>query len=648
MRRLCIYLTYDRHNIVDQYIGYMLKELKTCSNYLVVVCNEREIVRGMDILEEYADEIFFRNNVGFDAGGFKDVMCSYLGWDRVYQYDELILANDSMFGPFRPMKEIFAEMNKKRADFWGLTKHGECQSASIGYMFEHVQSYFIVVRSRMLHCRQWKEYWEKMPYYSTFRETILRYEVAFTHYFAGLGYCYDTLADTEINDSLNIKNNYTQYATISYELLKKRNFPFLKKQQIAFDLLHLQTQQNLRQAIDYIKNETDYDVNYIWDNIIRNFHMVDLQRALHLQYTIEEDSIRNEKIVSGKIAVIVFAAYEEAAEYVMEYLREIRSLNSIFIYTDNENLVEEYEEQGYSCRIVRLAESVGVLAQFCDYDYVCVLHDADLTSDRESSCVGKSYFYNIWENLLKTGKHVAGILELFEKNPHLGFLASPQPNFAKYFGEYGSGWNGKFQEVERITKELHLSCQISELKVPYRITENFWIRGSALKKLNALKTEDYLYLPYLWSYLVQDAGFYAGIVESPEYSSINEVNLQYYLYQIASQVRREYGSFSSLSEMKERMLKGAAERFCMNYTSVLVYGTGDMAERYLHLLPDVKACVVSDGQFKPNEFMGLPVKYLSETVPSDDCGIVLCLDERNQRQVIPLLKQYGWEHYFCI
>ena len=39
MKRLCIYLTYDKQKVIDQYIGYILKELKTCTDYLAVVCN---------------------------------------------------------------------------------------------------------------------------------------------------------------------------------------------------------------------------------------------------------------------------------------------------------------------------------------------------------------------------------------------------------------------------------------------------------------------------------------------------------------------------------------------------------------------------------------------------------------------------------
>ena len=114
MKRICIYLTYDKQKIIDQYIGYMLKELRSCVDYLVVVCNNKEIIFGSDILEENADQIFYRENIGFDAGGFKDALCYFLGWEKVRQYEELVLVNDSMFGPFRAMQDIFSRHSHKR------------------------------------------------------------------------------------------------------------------------------------------------------------------------------------------------------------------------------------------------------------------------------------------------------------------------------------------------------------------------------------------------------------------------------------------------------------------------------------------------------------------------------------------------------
>ena len=169
-----------------------------------------------------------------------------------------------------------------------------------------------------------------------------------------------------------------------------------------------------------------------------------------------------------------------------------------------------------------------------------------------------------------------------------------------------------------------------------------------MKKLKRLKMRDYSYLPYLWSYLAQDAGYYSGIVESSRYASMNEVNLQHYLCQAASQVRRQYGEFRSFSEMTERMLWAALEDFCAKYSKILVYGAGELAKKFKGRLPNTEAYVVSDGRSRPDTLEGMPVYYLSEVKEWDDCGFVLCLNEENQRQVIPLLEEYGIEHYFCV
>lgn len=49
MKRLCIYVTYDYENIVDDDIGYMLKELRCMSDRVVVVCNYGHISCGIEM-----------------------------------------------------------------------------------------------------------------------------------------------------------------------------------------------------------------------------------------------------------------------------------------------------------------------------------------------------------------------------------------------------------------------------------------------------------------------------------------------------------------------------------------------------------------------------------------------------------------------
>lgn len=646
MKRLGIYLVYDRQSIVDDYIGYMLKELKTCVDQLAVVCNMPEIVRGRDILEAHADRIFYRENIGFDAGGFKDALCRLIGWDEVLEYEELVLVNDSMFGPFRPMEGIFAEMDGRAVDFWGLAKHGERIGEKRGTFFEHIQSYFLVIRYRMLHDFRFREYWEEMPFYAFFWDVIERHEVKFTRRFSDMGYAYDALADTKVNDSeRNRRNNYSQYALLSHEMIRKRNFPFLKKQQLDDNTLDMQTQENLRFAIDYIDRETDYDVDLIWDSIIRTQNVADLQRSLRLQYVIAPACGKG--CSEKRVAIAVFVKHREAAEDVLEYLKRLEAHHSVKIISEDSGLLESYQAYGMEC----VRGSWGdqrLFRELSAYDFVCVLHDADMTSDIQPSCTGKSYFYNIWENLLKDSGHVAGVLETFGREPRLGFLASPQPNFASYFGEYGKEWDGKFAGCAGAIRNLRLNCQAVSWRAPFRVTEDFWIRGHILKRLEGLREEDSAYLPYLWSYLAQDAGYYSGIVESQEYAAMNGANLQHYLTRMAADVRKAYGGFQDFAGWEEAVVGAAAREFCERHSRIWVYGTGHFAGRYQDKLSHVAGYIVSDGHDRAEDFDGLPVAYLSEISVPEECGIVLCMDERNQAQVIPLLEERGIRNYFCV
>ena len=62
MKRLCAYLTYGKQRIIDRYIGYMLKELRSC------MCRMPEAVCEEEFLKEYADKIFYRENMDLMQG----------------------------------------------------------------------------------------------------------------------------------------------------------------------------------------------------------------------------------------------------------------------------------------------------------------------------------------------------------------------------------------------------------------------------------------------------------------------------------------------------------------------------------------------------------------------------------------------------
>lgn len=645
MKRLCIYLVYDRENIVDRYIAYMLQELKRCVDYLIVVYNGEFIQCGEEYVTSYADALFYRKNVGYDAGGFKDAICSFLGWEKVHEYDELILANDSMFGPFLPMERIFSKMEECGFDFWGITKHGP-QKGKEDIMHEHIQSYFLVIGDSLLHAAEFKKYWDEMPYYLNFNEVVTMHEMLFTPFFYGLGYQYGCLADMTPNDSCNNKNNYMQYGYLQYELIKKRNFPFLKKKPVTFDTLDLQTQENWRQAIDYIDRNTDYDVDMIWENLVRTVDISDLQRNFHLEYIISKNG--TESCRKHHAVIVVFAEHIRSKEYVLDYTDVVKEKYRIVICSLNKDIIEEYQGNGYECIHMTNEDSQqSMLMELAKYSYVCILHDYDMTSDMTFSCTGKSFFYSIWHNLLAGTTYIDNLLNRFAEEKRLGALLPPIPNFAGYFGRTVNEWNVHYSEIKKTVEEKNIHCLLSRHKCPFSVSECGWFRGQLLseiidKELLRVKT-----LPYLWTYIAQSLGFYTGIVESDDYAALNEINQQYYLQQIFTQVNKQYGEMNSFLDLQQQIFKGKLLEFCNVHSRIYVYGTGYKAQQYDKLIPDIEAYIVSDGQPRDKRADGKPVLYLSEILEKEDLGIVVCLNEQNQEQVIPTLNA-GQFSYLCI
>lgn len=601
MKRICIFVTYDQDKIVDNYVGYMLKELKTCVQSLVVVCNQQEIVKGLENITRYADNIFFRENIGYDAGAFKDALCSLIGWNKIYEYDELVLVNDSFFGPFIPMVEIFNELDLKVWDFCGLSKHAETITFDHSYYPEHIQSFFLRVGSKMLHSIEFKEYWEKLPYFKRFEDVVQHHEVIFTKYFRNLGYKYDVLMQAGCNDSANILNNYNQYGLLSYELISRRKFPFLKRKPLRDNTLKQQTQENIKQAIDYIDKCTSYDVNLIWENIIRTMDLDELQHSLHLRYIISDKGSLN--LINNAI-IIINAKWENAIDLVTLYLEGISEIK-IIIISPYENLRNQYEKKGY----IVMSELDNHLLS--NYELICYLEDEDLSSNVKPNYIAKSYMYGIWNNLVKNSSYINNIIESFINEKHLGVLFPPKANFAFYFGNEFENMAGWYR------REIFI---------------NYYLTGSRKSTKKFLK--DHL--------------FYFGVVENEEFASMNETNLTYYLEHVIRQVKKQYGEFSTFLEMSKLISQGAIDKLCRNKDRILVYGIGYMSKQYSDIIPHFEGYIVSDGQENPGNFMGKKVYYLSEVTDKNEVGVIICVDEKNQPPIIQQLVENGILDFVCI
>lgn len=653
MKRLLIYLTYDKQNIIDDYIGYFLCSMRPIVDTIITICNMPYIEKGLHNLSDYADSIFYRENKGLDCGGFKDGLCQFIGWERLKEYDELILANDSFYGPFEGIEGIFSEMEAKQLDFWGLMKRGSGTYGVTGKDPEHILSFFYVFQEPMIHHIDFRSYWENMPYYKDYMTVVKKYERQLTSHFAELGYSYDAYADTEPNESSNPKNQFFQCDYLSYEMLTKRRFPFLKRKQLSYNPLFIQTQENLSMSIAYIDQHTDYDVNLIWENLIRVMDPAHLQRSLGLQYVLEGG---NEGRYLNAV-VIVRVKWLNAADTVCEYLERIHQICDIRIYGKNVELVKYYKKNGYFA-VLSEESDIEIIREIemGKYDYLCLIHDCDLSSEQMPSCTGKSLFFNVWENLLKDAGYLNRIARIFDTKPYIGILMHPVPIFSTWLGKLEWEWRNRYQEISQHIKMLGLNA-VNDLQIPpVHVTNNFWARTEVIKsfagKINLLyreKTCSWDICDYLWTYGAQDQGKLTGIVESTFYASMNEVNYHYYLRTLMEWLTRRYGSYQELHAFREIFWADEAAAKCRTvHKGFYVYGTGEIAERCLPWLMDAVAYIVSDGQAKSHYFHGKPVIYLSELKETRGYGIILCLSKENQGNVIELLVKKGITDYYTI
>ena len=255
MRRLCIYVIYDVQKKINPYIVTALSEIKKFVDDIVVVCNFGDKATDTSNIEQYTNEVYFRENIGFDAGAYKDAICHYIGKKKLHEYNELLLTNDTYFAPLYPFDEMFEMMENVECDFWGMTMHPGGYIESIGSFGKHIQSFFLVFRENVLKSRVFFLFWENLECAKTKDYTIRNYEIGINKCLTNSGFV--GVSYLEQRGFLYTgPENINPYSSLSLELIKDYRIPMIKKTNFYGSNRWL---VNAFKAYDYISRYTDYD-----------------------------------------------------------------------------------------------------------------------------------------------------------------------------------------------------------------------------------------------------------------------------------------------------------------------------------------------------------------------------------------------------
>lgn len=253
MQRIVLMVLYCYDGELMQYRKKLIDDIRPFADVLYIVYNGYINAEGTDFLSQKADFVIQRENTGYDVGAYKDVLAQI----PLEKYDELLLMNDTFFGFFFPLSDFFKYIDEKaNIDFWGLTKHPRGVWKDGEDFAEHMQSYFLLIKSRMLHSEEFKLFWEALPYPASLDEAIKKFELKFTAYFRGCGFQGDA-ACCDLQ-KLGIEEGNNPCWGWAHELIKNQHCPVLKVKAVDFGNF-----VDAWESIKYVDRYTDYKVDMI-------------------------------------------------------------------------------------------------------------------------------------------------------------------------------------------------------------------------------------------------------------------------------------------------------------------------------------------------------------------------------------------------
>lgn len=597
INRLIIYFFYDKDGIVDRYVPYMLEDLnKNCSE-LFVVCNGKLTPEGREIFKKITPNIFVRENIGFDVWAYKESL-EYYGWEKLTEYDEVVLMNFTMFGPVYPFKEMFEEMNQKNLDFWGITKHhgypfDPFGTVPYGYIPEHIQSSFICVRKDMLSSPEFHNYWDKMPEVNSYGEAVGRHEAIFTKKFNEYGFKSDVYVNTD-----DLKE-YTHYPLMieAKELVKNRKCPVFKRKSFTneyYEFLNCCLGEPTVELYEYLKEYTNYDLDMVWENLLRTDNMADIKDRMHLNYVLPRDHIVRDKGNASikKVALFLHIYYEDQIDSCISYAQSMPVEADIFITTNSTKCKKVLEEEikKLQNKIINIiiienrgrdvsALLVAGAPYVFDYDLVCFAHDKK-TKQFEPYTIGKSFSYKCFENILGSSEYVENIIGKFEEEKRLGMLMPPPPNHAAFYGIFGTEWGSNYGVTLAIAEKLKLKINCSEVKEPIApLGTMFWFRPNALKPLfdYGWKFSDFPKEPIendgtilhaierLYGFVTQSQGYYSVWCMHDKFASIEWTNYHFMLREYSMAVYNTVGHQSGFGVARYNLMDALSARAVIKY-----------------------------------------------------------------------------------
>lgn len=557
MKRVVFYLFFDPQGVVDDYVTHKLRALRPFTEHIFVVSNSPLTAESQAKLDEVADTVWVRQNVGFDVWAYKEAMEQF-GQDRLADYDELILMNYTFFAPIFPFAETFERMEAADVDFWGLTAHAAVPDNPFegrdGELPMHIQSHWIAVRRSMFQSHEFIAYWRDMPMITSYDDSIMEHEAKFTKHFADLGFRYvvafaleDFPSDHPIFDSA--------------ELMVEQRCPILKRRPFFHEPSYLDRNAIvLRRVMDKVEEAGHFPTSLIWANLARSTEPRNTYTNASMLEVVPEFDDGWRPQTPPRLVVLAHIYYEDMVDEIMGHLASIPIPYDLVVTTTTaekkaviEAALAAYDIAGVEVRLVEnRGRDMSALLVGCRdvltsgrYDLALRVHSKKSPQDDHNAAT--LFKHHMFDNLLLSTGYVAHILRMFDKEPTLGMVFPPVVNIG--YPTLGHSWFTNRPLAEKVAKMLglHVVFDRSTPLAPYG--SMFWFRPEAMLKMTGhewtwedypLEAKDYgdgsitHVQERLMAYTALDSGHHVRCVINREWAAINYTFLEYKLQRVAA------------------------------------------------------------------------------------------------------------------
>ena len=217
--RCVLFASYSSRGTVEDYVAYYLKELSKCSDYIIYIAdNDFESSVKFDKISPFVDCIIYGRHGRFDFGSW-EIGIQYLKENNLFNnINQLVLANDSCYGPVFSLSDVFNRMAKVPYDFWGLV-----DSRDVRY---HIQSFFIVFNKNVVSSKLFSDFFEDLPLKMTWDMAVNYGELRLTKHLSSEFNCGAYLHDMCVNSNAIKAGNMNSTSWPVYSL--KRGMPLVK------------------------------------------------------------------------------------------------------------------------------------------------------------------------------------------------------------------------------------------------------------------------------------------------------------------------------------------------------------------------------------------------------------------------------------